>query len=89
MLSRLILPGALLAVATFGSLPAEAVPYYYEGPWCLHVNVGRSVSEQCHYRTFEACNAGRFNLSSAFCVQNPRYLPYWGIKEPPARRRYR
>ncbi len=87
MLSRIIFLGSLLAVATFCGTPAEA--YYTEGPWCLKVNIGRAVTERCHYRTFEACNAGRFNESTAFCVQNPRYLPYWGQKEPLQRRRYR
>jgi hypothetical protein len=37
-----------------------------------------AVKEICHFRTFEACRNERSLWgTTAFCSQNPRYLPYW------------
>ena len=53
--------------------------------------MGRAVSRRCcHFRTFEACRDERSLWgSTAFCSQNPRYLPYWqgrGFGEEPRRK---
>ena len=72
--TKLILGSAMLAALL---MPGEAQAY--EGPWCLRASIGRgTVSEICHFRTFEACAQERFNYgTTSFCGQNPRYLPYW------------
>jgi hypothetical protein len=72
---RLLIAAALTAAALLHVGPAAAV----EGTWCLRASVGRgAVTERCDFRTFEACRDERsFWGSSAFCTQNPRYLPYW------------
>ncbi len=71
---KLSMIGLLIAAALLPGGTAAA----YEGPWCMKANMGRSVSERCHFTTFEACSAERsLNGSTAFCSQNPRYLPYW------------
>ena len=72
-----------------GLLPA-ATAEAYEGPWCMRASVGRgSVAEICHFDSFEACRNERSLWGgTAFCSQNPRYLPYWqgrGFGEEPAR----
>jgi len=68
----------IAVVAGFFSTGAAPSFAYYEGPWCLKARLGRSVAEICHFRTFEACLGERnFHGSTSFCVQNPRYLPYW------------
>jgi hypothetical protein len=83
---KLLLPGLLIAAALLPASPAAA----HEGPWCMKANMGRSVTERCHFTTFEACNAERsLNGTTAFCSQNPRYLPYWqgrGFGEEPRRK---
>jgi hypothetical protein len=77
------------ALALGGLMPATTAKAY-EGPWCLKANMGRSVSEICHFRTFEACRDDRGHWgSTAFCTQNPRYLPYWqgrGFEQEPRRK---
>src|SRR3569833_557428 len=72
---KMALLGSLAIAATFTfAAPAQA----YEGPRCLQANKGRSVSEICHFRTFEACAQERVLYgTTSFCGQNPRYLPYW------------
>ena len=73
-MKRLLLAGVLTAVAVLPVSTAEAS----DGPWCLQANKGRSVSEICHFRTFEACAQERILYgTTSFCGQNPRYLPYW------------
>ena len=58
-------------------LPGEPAGAY-EGPWCLRDSLGRSSAERCSFRTFEACRDERSLAgTTAFCSQNPRYLPYW------------
>jgi hypothetical protein len=78
------------SVAAAGVLLHTAVADAYEGPWCLKANMGRVVSEICHFTTFEACRNERSLWgSTAFCVQNSRYLPYWqgrGFGEEPPRK---
>ena len=85
---KMALLGSLAIAATFTfAAPAQA----YEGPWCLQANKGRSVSQICHFRTFEACAQERVLYgTTSFCGQNPRYLPYWqgrgfGPEQPPVR----
>ena len=84
---KLLLWGAL---ATMTLLPGEPARAQEEGLWCLKATVGRGVGERCHFRTFEACRDERSLYgSTAFCSQNPRYLPYWqgrGFAEEPRRK---
>ena len=52
---------------------------------------GRVASRSAvDFRTFEACSARRILYgTTAFCAQNPRYLPYWqgrGFGEEPQSR---
>ncbi len=84
---KLLICGALAACAL---LPAESA-LAYEGPWCLKASLGFSaVTERCHFATFEACRHERGSWGgSAFCVQNPRFLPYWqgqGFERQPRRK---
>ena len=75
------------AFAIGGMLALSEPTSAYEGLWCLRASMGRSVSEQCHFTTFEACRNERSLWgTTAFCSQNPRYLPYWkgrGFGEEP------
>ena len=72
---RKFLLAGLLAGAALLPVPATAA---HEGLWCMRANMGRSVTERCHFMTFEACSAERSLAgSTAFCSQNPYYLPYW------------
>ena len=60
---------------------------YYEGPWCMKAPVGRAIVDLCHFRTFEQCLQERMLWGgSAFCGQNPHYLPYWRARNAPAAR---
>jgi len=82
---KLALLGLLAVTPLLDASPSLA---YYEGPWCLRANVGRSMAERCHFRTFEACRTERsFYGSTSFCSQNPRYLPYWSARFAPDQRR--
>jgi hypothetical protein len=76
---------ALTAALLLPAATAEA----YEGPWCMRGNAGRSVTEICHFQSFEACRNERTLWgTTAFCSQNPRYLPYWqarGFGQEPGR----
>ena len=88
---NLLMGAALVAGAMAASAPAEAYP---EGPWCLKANIGNgAVTERCYFGSFESCNAERGGWgSSAFCVQNARFLPYWqgrGIEPEPRRARFK
>jgi hypothetical protein len=83
---KLLWTGLLTAAALLPAANAEA----YEGPWCMRANAGRgSVTEICHFQSFEACRNERTLWgSTAFCSQNPRYLPYWqgrGFGQEPGR----
>ena len=72
---KLVLLGSLAIAATF-TFAAPAVAY--EGPWCLQFNLGRSSADRCEFTNFEACAQERIlQGTTAFCHQNPRYLPYW------------
>ena len=72
---KLLLGGAMALVMLHPDEPARAQA---EGPWCLKYNTGRAVGERCSFRSFEACrNERTFWGSTAFCTQNPGYLPYW------------
>jgi hypothetical protein len=83
---KLLLGGAMALVMLHPDEPARAQA---EGPWCLKYNTGRAVGERCSFRTFEACRDARtLEGSTAFCSQNPSYLPYWqgrGFGEEPRR----
>ena len=81
---RLLWTGLLTAAALLPAVSAEA----YEGPWCMRANAGfGSIAEICHFNSFEACRDERYHWgTTAFCSQNPRYLPYWqarGFGEKP------
>jgi hypothetical protein len=68
-----VMLGALAAITLIDVKPGLA---YYESPWCLKANIGRSVIDICHFRNFEQCRDELFFYgSTAFCVNNPRYLP--------------
>ncbi len=70
----------LLIALTVGTLLSGAASggAYYEGPWCMKATVSRGEVNICHFRTIDQCLAERsFWGGAAFCVQNPRYLPYW------------
>ena len=72
---------ALAIALPAGTGSALAQP---EGPWCLKINAGRTATERCHFGSFEACAQERILYgSSAFCGQNPRYLPYWQARGEP------
>ena len=74
---RKLLLGGVMAVAML--LPGEPVRAQAEGTWCLKYSTGPgSVGERCSFRSFEACRNERTLWgSTAFCTQNPGYLPYW------------
>lgn len=72
--------------------PGPKARAQYEGPWCAVVNIGRgAVQERCSMATFEQCRReAQLGGASAFCRQNSRYLPYWGMGEQrPARKKKR
>ena len=75
MLRLAIFSAALAASALTGIKPSAA----YEGPWCMKASIGRgAVVNICHFRNFEQCLQERMLWgSSAFCIQNSNYLPYW------------
>jgi hypothetical protein len=75
MLRLSIFSAALAVVVLTGLKPSMA----YEGPWCVKAVIGRGgVVDICHFRTIEQCLQERTLWgTSAFCVQNSRYLPYW------------
>ena len=85
-MQKLFIFGVLIAAALLPAAPAHA----YEGLWCMKANMGRAVTERCHFRTFEACRDERSLWgSTAFCSQNPRYLPYWqgrGFDQEPSQK---
>jgi hypothetical protein len=60
-------------------LQGEPVQAQAEGTWCLKYSTGAgSIGERCSFRTFEACRNERSLWGgTAFCAQNPGYLPYW------------
>ena len=84
-MQRFVWVGLLTAAALLPAANVEA----YEGPWCMRANAGRSVTEICHFNSFEACRNERSLWgTTAFCSQNPRYLPYWqgrGFGQEPGR----
>ena len=85
--SRLLpLGAAILVVALTGAGPAQA---YFDGPWCAVFTTGSSsVSERCDMPNFEACRQeAQFFGPTAFCRQNSRYAPYWGVGGESPRRR--
>ena len=57
-----------LLFAAFAA-PSEATAAYRSGGWCLVYSLGRgAVSENCSFRSFQACQSERFVFgSSAFC----------------------
>ena len=74
MLRLAIFLAAVAAIALAGINPSVA----YEGPWCLTATITKSTVNICNFRTFEQCLQERSLWGgSAFCGQNPRYLPYW------------
>ena len=86
---KLLVCSALMVCAW---LPSRSVQAYAEGPWCVKASVGNgTVTEICHYGSFEACRNQRGAWgNAAFCVQNPRFLPYWkdrGFEQEPHRAR--
>lgn len=84
---KLLFGGLLAASVLLLAEPATA----HEGPWCMRASVGQgAVREICHFQTFEACRNERTRWgTTAFCSQNPRYLPYWqgrGFDREPGRK---
>src|SRR5882757_11043897 len=71
---KLLMFGLMATAMVLPTATAEA----YEGLWCLRYSAGRSSAERCSFQTFEACrNERSLYGSTAFCSQNPGYLPYW------------
>ena len=71
---KLLMFGVMATAMALPTVTAEA----YEGLWCLRYSTGRGSAERCSFRTFEACRDERSLYgSTAFCSQNPGYLPYW------------
>ena len=68
---------ATIALARPGLVRAD------EGPWCALRNFGSDLSEDCQFRTFEACRATVVSGFRGFCNPNPR----WPAAAEP--RRYR
>jgi hypothetical protein len=66
-----ILPVAALVLAA-ACLNARSVSAQ-EGPWCALRNFGSDLSEDCQFRTFEACRATILAGNRGFCNQNPRW----------------
>jgi Protein of unknown function (DUF3551) len=83
-----IVIAAVAGTTLIGTNPSRAVR---EEPWCVKANVGGGTSiDYCYYRTFEQCSQARFNyFSSALCVHNPHFLPYWTRGEAPPPRKAR
>lgn len=78
---NLVISGALAALTLLAAEPARSQEQ--EGLWCLRGTIGRGVGERCSFRTFEACRTERSLYGpTAFCSQNPRYLPYWQGRFP-------
>jgi len=73
---KLLLGGVMALVMLLPSEPVQAQPV---GTWCLKYSSGPgSVGERCIFRSFQACaNERALWGSTAFCTQNPGYLPYW------------
>ena len=79
----------LIAVTVTGAALISASPgqTYNDAPWCLKANVGRDVTEICRFRTFKGCRDERILYgTTAFCVQNHWYLPYWNVHGEKQRR---
>jgi len=71
---KLLMFGVMATAMALPTATAEA----YEGLWCLRYSAGRGSAERCSFHTFEACRDERSLYgSTAFCSQNPGYLPYW------------
>ena len=83
---KLLLGGAMALVMLHPDEPARAQA---EGPWCLKYNMGRAGGATLQFQLSEACRDARsLEGSTAFCSQNPGYLPYWqgrGFGEEPRR----
>ena len=73
---------AIAGSTLIGANPGFA---FREEPWCVKASVGgRSSVDYCYYRTYAECSQARFNyFSTALCVHNPQYLPYWTTGEAP------
>ena len=57
-----------------------------EGPWCLHMTLGRGyVSSKCDMPSYEACRAGMRGLGGTYCTQNPYF--WWGRAVEPQPRK--
>ncbi len=86
---KLLMFGVMAAAMALPPATAEA----YEGPWCLRFSTGRGSAERCSFRTFDACRAERSLYgTTAFCSQNPGYLPYWqgrGFDQQPRKASHR
>ena len=86
---KLLMFGVMATAMALTTATAEA----YEGLWCLRYSIGRGSAERCSFRTFDACRAERSLYgTTAFCSQNPGYLPYWqgrGFDQPPRKASHR
>ena len=60
-------------------LPGEPVRAQAEGTWCLKYSSGPGSSGNAAVsdRSKPAANERTLWGSTAFCTQNPGYLPYW------------
>lgn len=89
--AKMLLLAASAALALFIARPAAA----YDGPWCAVFNIGfGDVLEKCDMPSFETCRQeAQYHGASAFCRQNSRFAPYWGVGVEPrhvrAKKRHR
>jgi hypothetical protein len=77
-----VLLGLIAGATLLGTGPSDAFfrdRPSYQGPWCVIYNAGADfVLRRCDLPSFEACYIERANWgSTAFCTQNPRFLPEW------------
>ena len=80
---RIVLLTAVLSATALVSPSSAQVAT--EGPWCALRNFGSDLSEDCQYRTFEACRETVIAGFRGFCNPNPRWQG--DVSSPRPRRR--
>ena len=71
--------GVVAVIQVSGAQPGQAnqaVPGYYDGPWCAQFWGGDTQYKNCSMRSFEMClNEIRGTGGNTLCSPNPRYHP--------------
>ncbi len=79
----ILLVGTVAAAVLLDPQPGFA---RYEGPWCMHMSVGRGdVISRCDMRSYEMCRVEMGGLGGTYCTQNPWYRA--SAAEQPRRRK--